>query len=204
MLCGTTSYRKIHRFIRAHRERFNEWFERGWQRAPAHTSIRNILQGLAVDDVEAAFRQHSRQLATSANDASEGLYIAIDGKVLRGSFDRFQDHKAAQVLSAFCRQAHLILGHLPIATKSNEIPADQPLIQDLGLAGCVYTLDAMHCQTKTFDIAKAPGSEVIVQVKGNQPDLLAAVQPAQAIDVQINNYIFAEDISNLKSPHFAA
>ena len=66
VLCGAISYRKIQRFIHAHRERFNEWFDLDWKRAPAHTSLRLILQGLAVDDVEQAFRAHSQQLINQA------------------------------------------------------------------------------------------------------------------------------------------
>ena len=41
MLCGATSYRKIQRFMNAHRERLNAWFGLAWKRAPAHTSIRS-------------------------------------------------------------------------------------------------------------------------------------------------------------------
>jgi hypothetical protein len=74
--------------------------------------------------------------------------VAIDGKALRGSFDRFQDRKAAQILSAFCQNEQLILGHLPVSTKTNEIPMAQQLIEQLSLTGCVYTLDALHCQKK--------------------------------------------------------
>ncbi len=73
VLCGATSYRKIQRFIHAHRERFNEWFELDWKRAPAHTSIRLILQGLPVADVEQVFREHSQPLIHQ-EDSSEKRY----------------------------------------------------------------------------------------------------------------------------------
>ena len=188
VLCGATSYRKIQRFIHAHRERFNEWFELDWKRAPAHTSIRLILQALAVNDVEQAFRAHSQQLSNQ-EDNEEKLYIAFDGKVLRGSFDHFQDQKAAQLLGAFCPGDQLILGHLPIAKKSNEIPAVQQLIDELGLSGCVYTLDALHCQAETFDAAKAEGSELLVQVKGNQPTLFDALQHASLVSTPLSHHL---------------
>lgn len=72
--------------------------------------------------------------------------VAIDGKTLRGSFDAFHDRKAAHVLSAFAADGQIILGHLAIAEKSNEIPAAQAMIAALGLTGRLFTLDAMHCQ----------------------------------------------------------
>ena len=88
----------------------------------------------------------SRQLLERSDEPEQPRAIALDGKVLRGSFDRFQDQKAAQVLSAFCQGKHIILGHLPVSTKTNEIPVAQRLIEELGLEGCLYTLDALHCQ----------------------------------------------------------
>ena len=84
------------------------------------------------------------------------------------------DQRAAQVLSAFTHTQQLILGHVSIQEKSNEIPAAQQLIEALGLRGRVFTLDAEHCQKKTFEVARATGNHLIVQVKGNQPKLLIA------------------------------
>src|SRR5512144_1203588 len=74
--------------------------------------------------------------------------IALDGKTLRGSFDRFQDQKALQVLSALATDRTLVLGHVLIsaADKSHEIPAAQQLIDELDLSGRLFTLDALHCQ----------------------------------------------------------
>ena len=73
--------------------------------------------------------------------------IALDGKTLRGSFDNFRDRAAAQVLSAFATDTALVLAHIDIAEKSNEIPAAQKLLAELGLAdGAIVTIDALHCQ----------------------------------------------------------
>ena len=52
-----------------------------------------------------------------------------------------------QVLSAFATDTALVLAHTDIAEKSNEIPAAQALLAELGLApGAVVMLDALHCQ----------------------------------------------------------
>ncbi|MFO1155451.1 MAG: hypothetical protein U1E43_01130 [Rhodospirillales bacterium] len=47
----------------------------------------------------------------------------LDGKTLRGSFDRFNDRKAAQTLTAFASASAIVLAHIEIDGKSNEIPA---------------------------------------------------------------------------------
>ena len=149
MLSGATSYRKIQRFINAHRETLNELFGLEWKRAPAHTSIRTMLQALDEHDLEKAFRDHSHQLSSSASAADDQTpVLAIDGKVLRGSVEHFEDQRAAQLLSVFSQTDQLILGHLPVSTKTNEIPVAQQLIAELDLGGSLYTFDALHCQKK--------------------------------------------------------
>ncbi|WP_298367184.1 ISAs1 family transposase [Azospirillum sp.] len=147
MLAGARSYRQAHAFIRNHRDRLNHGFGLSLRRAPACSSVRFILRGLDGAAMERAFRAHAAGLVDApVESANAPVAVAIDGKTLRGSFDAFHDRKAAHVLSAFTTDDHIILGHLAIAEKSNEIPAAQEMIATLGLAGRLFTLDAMHCQ----------------------------------------------------------
>jgi hypothetical protein len=144
VMSGATSYRRIHQFISTHQPRLNQAFGCRWRRAPAYSSIRYILQGLDPDEIAPAFRAHSTGLADAAP------VIALDGKTLRGSLDRFEDRKAAQVLSAFAGKEQIVLGQILIedADKDHEIQAAQRLIETLGLTGRLYTLDALHLQKK--------------------------------------------------------
>jgi hypothetical protein len=151
MLAGARSYRQVHGFIRTHLDRLNKEFGLSLRRAPAYSSVRFILHGLDAEEMERVFREHAASLAedptqTPVEGASLPPAVAIDGKTLRGSFDAFHDRKAAHVLSAFATDGQIILGHLAIGEKSNEIPAAQAMIAALGLTGRLFTLDAMHCQ----------------------------------------------------------
>ena len=149
IVTGGNSYRGIVTFIDAHRRRLNAAFGLKWRRAPAHTAIRYILKGLDPAAVQAAFRRHAG-LLQAARATPGRASIALDGKTLRGSFDNFHDRAAAQVLSAFAIDTALVLAHVDIAEKSNEIPAAQTLLAELGLpAGTIVTLDALHCQKNT-------------------------------------------------------
>jgi hypothetical protein len=147
VLSGSTSYRKIQRFIHTHRERLNQLCDIEWKRAPAHNSIRYALHLLDAKEVENAFRAHASLLQ---KDTSSYGSIAMDGKVLRGSFDRFEDRKAAQVLSAFATESELVLGHIWITDddgeKQHEIQAVQDLVKELDITGQLFTLDALHTQ----------------------------------------------------------
>jgi hypothetical protein len=152
MLAGARSYRQVHAFIRTHLDRLNGEFGSSLRRAPAYSSVRFILHGLDAEEMERAFRAHAAGLAeVPVEGASRPMAVAIDGKTLRGSFDAFHDRKAAHVLSAFAADGQIILGHLAISQKSNEIPAAQDMIATLGLTGRLFTLDAMHCQKNFRD-----------------------------------------------------
>ena len=147
IVTGANSYRGIRTFIKTHLKRLNKAFKIGWKRPPAHTAIRYILQGLNPADVERVFREHAADLNGSAAAASTRI-LAFDGKALKGSFDAFNDAKARQILSAFAVDTALVLAHIVIDEKSNEIPAVQKLLEELDVAGRLVTLDAMHCQKK--------------------------------------------------------
>lgn len=147
IMSGANSYRKIQKFIDAHRRRFNVLFGLNWKRAPAHTSLRQILHKVDEEELEKAFREHAQSLLQDGSETS-GAFIACDGKALRGSFDHVLDQKATQLLKAFAGEEKIILGHIPITEKSHEIQAVQQLIQELGLTGCIFTMDALHCQKK--------------------------------------------------------
>jgi hypothetical protein len=158
IVTGCNSYRGIVTFIDVHRRRLNEAFGLTWRRAPAHTAIRYILQGLDAADVENVFRQHASLLQTACAKPGQGS-IALDGKTLRGSLDNFNDRAAAQVLSAFATDTSLVLAHVDIAEKSNEIPAAQTLLAELGVQdGAIVTLDAIHCQKNTSKSPSWPTS----------------------------------------------
>ncbi len=123
IVTGCNSYRGIVTFIDVHRSKLNAAFGLAWRRAPAHTAIRYILQGLAPADVEAAFRQHAARLQAACTQPGPRS-IALDGKTLRGSFDNFNDRLAAQVLSAFATDTSLVLA--TSALPENPMKSPQP------------------------------------------------------------------------------
>ena len=144
LLSGATSYRRIICFLEQRREVLTELFGVTLRRAPSVNTLRTVLQELDGDALERAFRRHAEGLL--ARTEGETPVIALDGKTLKGSFDHLNDRKAAQALSAFASEAAILLAHSEIDDKSNEIPAAQRMIAELGLSGVLFTADALHCQ----------------------------------------------------------
>jgi hypothetical protein len=155
VVSGANSYRTIHTFIETHLRKLKKVFKIKWKKAPCYSEIRFVLQNLNPDDVEKAFREHAATL-NRRDDADAAYSIGIDGKTLRRSFDAMNDVKAKQVLNAFATDTLLVLAHIEIDEKSNEIPAAQKLFEELDLAGCIVTLDAMHCQKKPLKPPEKP------------------------------------------------
>ena len=147
IMSGADSYRKISSFFETHFEILKKRLNLTWKKSPAYCTIRFVIQGVDPKALESAFRTH----ADSIKELDPSVYqlVALDGKTVKGSFDRFNDQKAIQVFSAFLTSQQIILGHEMIPDKkTNEIPVAQHLIKELGLVGCVFTADALHCQKK--------------------------------------------------------
>jgi hypothetical protein len=94
-------------------------------------------------------------------------YYAVDGKVLRNSGTSSKQPTA--LLSVVSHQLNLTIKSVPIAEKSNEIPAIKPLLKGLDLEGCCLTADALHCQQETArHITQDLGADYVFGLKGNQ------------------------------------
>jgi hypothetical protein len=116
-----------------------------WRKAPSWVGIRRFLLEIDENELESAIRTHAHGVASPPAGRQ---FIAIDGKALRGSASRVLDIPARQLVSAFDHDDLIVLGHVEVEDKSNEIPAAQALIESMGLPGRVFTLDALHCQKK--------------------------------------------------------
>jgi len=166
MLAGANSYRQAHAFIHVHFGPLRDLFGLKWKKAPAYTSIRGIITKLDPGSIERVLRRHAAALARDAAAADHPRHVAIDGKALRHSFDHFTDRKAAHILGAFATGPSLVLGHIECDEKSNEIPALQKLVAELGVAGAIITADAMHCQKNDPSLRLPVGMETVPAYSG--------------------------------------
>jgi hypothetical protein len=147
ILSKGTGYKDIARFIEEKFEELTDYYELKWIKPPADTTIGEIIRNIDVASLEEQFRKYTKEVLQN-NKYKEYDCIAIDGKVLKGSFDNIDNQKALNLLSTFSINQDLILAHFETDSKSNEIPAMQEFIEKLGLSNKIFTIDAMHCQKK--------------------------------------------------------
>lgn len=145
LMAGANSFRTIEVFIAERLAQLNELFGTRWRKAPSWVGIRKFLLQLDETALENAIRCFAQDQVSAPAGRQ---FIALDGKVLRGSASRLDGLGARQLVSALDQHDLIVLGHVEVAEKSNEIPAAQALIEALGLKGRVFTMDALHCQKK--------------------------------------------------------
>lgn len=104
-----------------------------------------------------------------------GRHIAIDGKTLRGSFDKATGRNPLHLVSAWASDARLTLGQVAVDSKSNEITAIPLLLELLDLKGATVSIDAMGCQKEIAAKIVARGGDYVLALKDNHPTLREAV-----------------------------
>ena len=94
--------------------------------------------------------------------------MAIDGKVLRRSFERASGQSALHMVSAWGCEQRLVLAQIATAAKSNEITAVPKLLAMLSLKGTIVTADALNCQRAIAQQIVDQGGDYVLALKGNQ------------------------------------
>lgn len=74
---------------------------------------------------------------------TDGEVIAIDGKTLRGSYDRSKGKGTIHMVNAFATANGMSIGQLKVDSKSNEITAIPKLLDLLDVKDGLITIDAM-------------------------------------------------------------
>jgi len=133
---------------------------------PSHDTFNRFFSALDPEEFENCFLSWVKSICKK----SEGEFIGIDGKTMRGS--RNQGCKSAtHIVSAWADKNELILGQVKVSEKSNEITAIPKLLEALLLKGCIVTIDAMGCQKSIAKDIVDKGADYILSVKENQKEL---------------------------------
>src|SRR3954454_12188312 len=138
---------------------------------PSHDRFNAIFA--ALDPAE--FEKCLLSWITALHEITVGQIVPIDGKTLRGSFDKASGKSAIHMVSAWATANHISLGQVVVDAKSNEITAIPKLLELLEISGSIVTIDAMGCQTAIAEAVVAREADYVLAVKENQPTLHAGI-----------------------------
>jgi predicted transposase YbfD/YdcC len=137
---------------------------------PSHDTFSRLFRHLDPDQFRIAFQR----FMTAFSETCQGV-IAIDGKVLRRSFDRASGKSALHMVSAWGCEQQMVLGQIATDVKSNEITAVPKLLKMLSLKDTIVTVDALNCQRAIASQIVEQGGNYALALKANQPTLHADV-----------------------------
>ncbi|HBC3931672.1 TPA: ISAs1 family transposase, partial [Vibrio parahaemolyticus] len=173
VIAGAKGWFDIREYIRGH----HDWFKRNnlfLNGIPADDTIARIISTIEPEQFHECFVNWMSSIHT----LTDGQVIAIDGKTLRGSYNREDRTSTIHMISAYASSNKLVLGQLKTEQKSNEITAIPELIKMLDIKGALVTIDAMACQTKIAKAIVDQGGEYLLAVKSNQGKLRQAIEKA--------------------------
>jgi predicted transposase YbfD/YdcC len=139
---------------------------------PSHDTFARVFARLDPEAFEASFQQWVKALVSTL----ETQLIAIDGKTVKGSYDRERGIKALQLVSAWASEHRVVLGQCQVASKSNEITAIPVLLEQLALSGCIVSIDAMGTQSAIAEQITQQQADYVLALKGNHPTLFEQAQ----------------------------
>jgi predicted transposase YbfD/YdcC len=133
---------------------------------PSHDTFSRLFRNLDPDQFRDSFQRFMAQFS----EQLQGV-VAIDGKVLRRSFDRASGKSALHMVSAWGAEQRLVLAQIATDAKSNEITAVPKLLRLLALKGTIVTADALNCQRAIAGQIVEQKGDYALALKGNQGTL---------------------------------
>jgi predicted transposase YbfD/YdcC len=136
---------------------------------PSHDTCSTVLRMLDPKAVDAAF---GKLAATLAAALAKGGVIAIDGKSLKGAYDKGKKSSPRMMVSAYAAGRRLTLATVA-AEERNEVDAALEVLGLIDLKGKIVTGDALHCNRRMVELIVEKGGDYCIALKGNQESLLS-------------------------------
>ncbi len=141
---------------------------------PSHDTIERLFESMNPSEFTACF---SAWVIATFNYGDE-VFLHIDGKSNRRSFDTFTAKKMLHSVSIFAGKNRLSLGQYKVDEKSNEIKAIRPLIAPLDIKEQTVTIDAIGCQKDIVEAIVEKQAYYVLAVKDNQKTLHDEIKAA--------------------------
>jgi predicted transposase YbfD/YdcC len=171
-LCGAESCADMADFGRA-KEGLLRLFLRLDHGIPSHDTFSRVFRLLNPQAFEAAFGRFMAVFA-KANGLNLTGVVAVDGKALRGAFERGERSTPLHVVNVWAVEARMALAQQK-APGRNETAGALEVLELLSLDGCLVTADALHCHRAFAASVLDRGGDYVLAIKANRGPLFTAV-----------------------------
>ena len=166
VICGADNWVEVHDFGDAHQEWLKTFLALP-NGIPSHDTFGRVFALLQPQAFEERFLKWIQQIASR----QPREVIALDGKALCGSRDRYDGQEAIVMISAYASASGLTLTQQAVPDDTNEIGAMPAVLKLLWLQDCVVTMDSAHYQTENARLIVERGGDYVLVVKENQGTL---------------------------------
>lgn len=139
---------------------------------PPDETFRRVFEFINPEELNRCFLKWVETLVTKM----EGEIIPIDGKTIRGSYDRNRGSSALHVISALASQQNLAVAQRKVEDKFNEITALPALLELLDITGSIITIDAMGTQSEMAKKIIDKKADYVRVLKANHATLYHEVE----------------------------
>jgi predicted transposase YbfD/YdcC len=134
---------------------------------PSHDTFSRVFRILDPASFEAAFREFMAAFA----EQIKGV-VSIDGKALKGAFERGRKTTPLHLVNVWAADARLAIAQY-VAPNRNEVAGALEVLKLLSLKDCVVTADALHCHAAMAQAVLDREAEYVLALKENQSALFA-------------------------------
>jgi predicted transposase YbfD/YdcC len=170
-LCGAKNCSDIWRFAQEKEEMLRQVVTLA-HGIPSHDTFSMLFRKLVPTAFAEAFARFMGHVAAAAGVNRQ---IALDGKAMRGAFEKGRQFAPRMMVSAWGSELRMTLAAVP-APGGNEAGAAIELLRLVDLRGAVVTADALHCSARTAEEITRRGGNYVLALKGNQGPLFADAQ----------------------------
>lgn len=173
VLCGAKGATDMALFG-ASKEKLLRQFLRLENGIPSHDTFSKVFRALDPEAFERTFRRFMAAFA-EANRVKLSGVLAVDGKAVRGAYERSKSTTPLHMVTVFAAEARMVLASRK-APGRNEAQGALEILQMLSLEGCIVTADALHCNRPFATRVLARGGHYVLSLKQNQGKLYEAVK----------------------------
>jgi predicted transposase YbfD/YdcC len=172
VLCGADGCSEMEEFGQS-KEGLLRLFLRLEHGIPSHDTFSRVFRLLKPQTFENAFRRFMASFA-KANGLKLTGVVAVDGKALRGAYERGGRATPLQLVNVFAVDARMAMAQQKAAGR-NETAGALEVLELLSLEACIVTADALHCHRAFAAAVRERGGDYVLAIKANRGRLFTAV-----------------------------
>src|SRR4051812_24348861 len=157
-LCGAQCATEMELFGRS-KEKLLRQFLRLEYGVPSHDTFSRVFRALDPQAFGRTFRQFMAAFAKANGIKLTGV-VAVDGKAVRGAYERGKSSTPLQMVNVFAAEARMVLASHK-APGRNEAQGALEILQMLSLEGRIVTADALHCSRPFATMVLKRGADYV-------------------------------------------